>query len=320
MRIKMQDLRVFFGVCFSLFLVNARAEVLSLDDALRAAYVACVGINDKLGEYKTLAGINTAVSGVGTGLGVGATAVGIVKYSTDKEAESYEKLLEELRKKTQNAEFDTISDEEVSRFEQEFNVAYNSAVSDMDKYQSELDKLNTKSKNLGNWRTGLMAGSTATNVAGAILAAKSGANKDIQEMVDVCLKAVDDLNDSMMQARINGEDISEAKEIVSKCREYNTVDVSSISKRAKGAEISSIVGATTGATGTVLSAVANSDKIRNDNTDSGKKKEKGLNTASNVMAGTTTVASAASTVFSATQIAAVKRVAKVAEQCEGVLK
>ena len=52
----------------------------------------------------------------------------------------------------------------------------------------------------------------------------------------------------------------------------------------------------------------------------GKKKEKDLNTASNVLAGATAVASATSTVFSGTQIAAIKRVANVASKCEGVLK
>ena len=87
--------------------------------------------------------------------------------------------------------------------------------------------------------------------------------------------------------------------------EYNYVDISKITNRAKGAMISSIVGATTGAVGTVTSAMANSNKIRNDNTDSGKNKEKNLNTA---------------TVFNATQISAIKKVASVAEKCTGVLK
>ena len=299
---------------------DAYCDVLPLDDALRATYTACVGIDDKLSDYKTLAGVNTAVSGVGTGLGAGATATGIIKYATDKEAASYEKLLEELREKTKDVEYSTITDEQIAAFENEFNLSYDAAVKDADKYQSELDKLNAKSKKLGNWRTGLVAGATVTSVTGAVLAAKSGASDDIQEMINVCLKAVDNLNDSVLQAKMNGEDVSEANSIIAACREYRTVDASSISKRAKGAEISSIIGATTGATGTIVSAVANSKKIRNDDTESGKKKEKNLNVTANVMSGTTTAASAASTVFSATQIVAIKRVANVAAQCEGVLK
>ena len=313
-------MKKFWFVFVMLLSCNAYSQVLPLDDALRATYIACVGIDDKLATYKTLAGVNTAVSAVGTGLGIGATATGIVKYATDKEAESYERLLEELREKTKNVDYETVSTNEIEQFEKEFNLSYEAAVNDVDNYQSELDKLNKKSKNLGNWRTGLLAGSTATNVAGAVLAAKSGASDDIQDMINVCLEAVNNLNDSVLQAKMNGEDVSEANEIIKSCREYKTVDAKSISKRAKGAEISSAIGATTGFTGTIVSAVANSDKVRQDNSDAGKKKEKNLNTAANVMAGTTTVASATSTVFSATQIAAIKRVANVAAQCEGVLK
>jgi len=66
--------------------------------------------------------------------------------------------------------------------------------------------------------------------------------------------------------------------------------------------------------------MANTDKIRDDNTDSGKQKEKNLNTAANVLSGATTVASATATVFNATQISAIKKVATVAQKCTEVLK
>lgn len=309
--------QIFLALCFVSRLSFASSE---LDTALQDTYRACVGIDDKLSDYKTLAGINTAVQAVGTGLGVGATAVGIVKYKTDKEAEAYEKLLEELKEKTKNIQYAPLTQAEIVAFEKEFDVAFETAVKDKGAYETELDKLNKKSKKLGNWRTGLLAGTTATNVAGAILASQSGANKDLKTMINGCLESVDKLNSAMGQARFNGEDISEAQEIVSACREYRGVDVSAINKRATGAMATSIIGATTGFTGTVLSGVANTDKIRNDNTEAGKKKEKDLNTASNVMAGATTAASAVSTVLSGTQIAAIKRVANVAAKCEGVLK
>ena len=134
--------------------IVANADVLPLNDALRATYSACVGIDDELADLKKMAGINTAVTGVGTGLGIGATTVGIIKYATDKEAESYEKLLEELREIQKDFPETNITDEEISAFEQEFNLSYDEAVKTVDTYQSELDKLNNKSKNLGNWRTG----------------------------------------------------------------------------------------------------------------------------------------------------------------------
>ena len=66
--------------------------------------------------------------------------------------------------------------------------------------------------------------------------------------------------------------------------------------------------------------MANSDSVREDNSESGKKKEKNLNTASNILAGGTTVASGVATVFNATQIKAIKRAASVADECEGALR
>lgn len=294
------------------------ADMLPLDEALRATYRACVGIDDKLSDYKKMAGINTAITAVGTGLNAGATVVGIVKASKDKQALSYEKLMEELRELEKEADDSVTND--VAAFEKEFNLAYDAAVANADKYQSEYEKLTKQSKNLGNWRTGLMAGGVATNIAGAIIASKNGANGDIQDMVDECLASVATLNNSIGQARINGQDVTEAQVIVSACREYETVNISSISKRARGAEISSIVGAGIGAAGTVTSAVANTDKTRDNNTDEGRKHEKNLNLAANIMAGGATAATASAMIFNATQIAAIKRVATVAANCEGVLK
>ena len=50
------------------------------------------------------------------------------------------------------------------------------------------------------------------------------------------------------------------------------------------------------------------------------KKEKDLNIAANVLSVGATAASISATVFNATQIAAIKKVAGVSEKCTGVLK
>ena len=308
----------FLFCCLSLYVPFAHADVLPLYDALRATYTACVGIDDELADLKKMAGINTAVTGVGTGLGVGATVVGIVKASKDAEAEELERLIKELHELEDGK--DEPTDAEVQSFLKEFETSYDSAIKDITSAQAKLDELNKQSEKLGNWRTGLMVGNTATNVAGAIIAGNNKVDDDLQAQIDSCKKAVDELQRSMMQARFDGEDISEAQGIVNACKEYNYVDISPINKRGKGAMISSIVGATTGVAGTVTSSMANTDATRNDNTDAGKQKEKNLNTASNVLAGASTVASATATVFNATQISAIKKVATVAEKCTGVLK
>lgn len=295
-----------------------KANVLPLDDALRATYNACVGIDDELADLKKMAGINIAVTGVGTGLGVGATVVGIVKAGKDAEAEQLEQLIKELHELEDGKAEPT--DAEVQSFLKEFEASYDFAIKDITTAQAKLDELNQQSKSLGNWRTGLMAGNTATNVAGAIIAGNNKVDDDLQTQIDNCKLAVKNLRDSIMQAKFNGEDVSEANTIADACKEYDYVDISPINKRAKGAMISSVVGATTGLAGTVTSAMANTDATRNDNTDAGKQKEKNLNTASNVLAGASTVASATATVFNATQISAIKKVATVAEKCTGVLK
>jgi len=287
------------------------AEVLDLDVALQKTYVACVGIDDELADLKKMAGINTAVTGVGTGLGAGATVVGLVKASKDKRIEDLENRLPNVRESYGQTSYD--SDDAAVRLKAAWDANTGTT-------QTEIEKLTKQSKSLGNWRTGLMAGATATNIAGAAIAGVSLKKGDIQGRIDDCLTMVSDLRNSIAKAKTEGVDVREAQLIADACSGYKGQDVSKIQKQAKGSMISSSVGATTGFVGTITSAIANNDRTRNDNTASGKQKEKNLNAASNVLAGTTTAASATATVFNALQIGTIKRVAQVAAECEGALK
>lgn len=308
-------------IAFSLVFASASnaygAEVLDLNTALQNTYRACVEIDNNLHELKVLAGVNTAVTAVGTGLGVGATATGFVKASKDKQVEVKLDKLREIEQKNPGA---NSSDTEWQSFSESLQSELTTARQEIERYQAEIAKLNKESKNLGNWRTGLLAGNTVTNVAGAIISSRTINKDDIQGQIDNCISATKDLSNAIMQAKMNGENIEEAQSIYKACREYEYVDISPINKRGKGAMISSSIGAGLGGIGTITSGVANSEKIRNDNTDAGKKKEKDLNTTSNVLAVGATAASATATVFNATQIAAIKKVAKVSESCTGVLK
>ena len=295
----------------------AWADLLPLDEALRATYTACVGIDEELSDMKTMAGINTAVTAVGTAAAGGATVVGFVKQSTDKKIEVNLEKLREIESKNPGIES---VDSDWDKFEAELSAELANAKAEIEKYQAEIEKFNKQSKNLGNWRTGLLAGSTATNVAGAVIAGVNKVDDDLKTQIDNCIAAVGNLRNSITQARINGVDVREAETIARECGEYEYVDVSKINKRGKGAMISSAVGAATGLAGTITSGVANANKTRGDNTDAGKQKEKNLNTAANVLSIGTTAASATATVFNATQISAIKKVAAVAEKCTGVLK
>lgn len=288
----------------------AHADEADLVAALQSTYSACVGIDANLADLKKMAGINTAITGVGTGLGASATIVGIVKESTDQ---TIDDLLRELAEMEDDKDIPT--DEQVDNWLKEYHANKNTK-------QSEIDKLTQKSKSLGNWRTGLLAGNTATSVAGAIIAGKNTTDGDLQNQIDNCKTAISELRRARGRARIDGVDVGEANSIISACEGFETVDISKINTRAKGAMISSTVGAATGLSGTITSAVANSDSIRSQKNADGTRtdKEKNLNTASNVLAGASTVASGVATVFNATQISAIKKVADVATKCTEALK
>ncbi len=307
----------FLGVC-----TNCRAaDVLPLEDALRATYVSCMGIDEELSDLKKMAGINTAVTAVGTGLGIGAVAVGVSKAKTDDLLSQKYKEMEELSYGAPTY-VETVDEEEflsaVDKYLDNKNISKNAGTTD--KRQKEIDELESKSKRLGNWRTGLLAGNTVTNVAGVVIAANNKVDKSLQEQINDCKSSVRLLKDSIIVAKLNGQDITEAKQIQSVCSGFEYVDISKINNRATGALVSSAVGVGTGAVGTIVSAMANSNKVRNDNSEHGQQKEKNLNTASNVLAAGATVASASATIFNATQIKAIKDVATVAEQCSEVLR
>ena len=310
-------MKKFIFLCPILLCEGTYAEPLNLTTALQNTYRNCVNLDDELHDLKVLAGINTVVTAVGTGVGVGAVATGFAKERTDKEIAEMEKYLQELnvaaQQQTDEPTRVNITDDEIHALFADEDTEYITT-------EQEMEKLTKKSKNLGNWRTGLIATNTATNIAGAIIANKSKVNKDLQTLIDKCIDSVKELNNSIVAAKMNNEDITEAQQIYAACREYEYIDLSPINKRATGAMVATSVGAVVGGVGTITSGVANSDKIRNDNTDAGKKKEKDLNTASNVLAIGATAASATATVFNATQIAAIKKVAKISEACTGVLK
>ena len=309
-------------ILYSLYLIalvpcTAHADEANLIDALQNTYRACAGIDDSLSDLKKMAGINTAITGVGTGLGVGATAVGIIKEKRDKELDEIVETLDEMGAieiKSESQLYDVLA----NAFD-ETEIPEGRAMADA--LRKEKERKIQESKRLGHWRTGLLAGNTATNVAGAIIAGQNRANSDLQNQIDNCKNAVAELRRARAQARIDKIDTDEASTIISACEGFETVDISNINNRAQGAMISSVVGAATGITGTITSGVANSDSVRNQGKGGARTdKEKNLNTASNVLAGASTVASATATVFNATQIKAIKDIAGIAARCTEALK
>jgi len=251
-----------------------------------------------------MAGITTAVTGVGTVAGGVALGTGIAKAGVDKEIEAMEKL--PLLTIANENEFETA----VLNYAKSINHSVNTAIGHAEK----------KSKQLGNVRTGTLATSTVANIAGAIMSGTNRVKGDLKQQIDECLASVKILSNVRMQARISktvtDADLARAENIIHACDAWTTVDISSINKRSTGATVSSGIGAGLGLAGTITSASANSDGVRDGDAD----KEKKLNAAANVLAGGTTAAGLSATIFNATQISAIKRAATVADECEGALK
>lgn len=303
-----------FGV---LAICDVRGDDLHV--AIDAARVACSGISDELSHMKTMAGINTAVTAVGTAAGAGATAVGIVKSVRDKQSDEYTEIIAALdaagaQRIESEDEFLDIMSQILAQAGDPDSMAMAAAI-------KQKQSIDNQSRRLGNWRTGLMAANTATNVAGASIAGVNRIGVDLKTMISNCISAIDNLNTVRMMAYVSGvadpSDLARADSIITACSAWEMVDLSSIDTRAKNAAISSGIGAGVGLAGTIVSAVANTKKTRGDNTDTGASKEKNLNTAANILAGGTTVATGAATVFNGTQIAAIRRATDVDNACQG---
>ncbi|MDE6250144.1 MAG: hypothetical protein K2M34_00715 [Alphaproteobacteria bacterium] len=294
---------------------SCNATPLDPQIAITNARMSCDKISQSFKSMKTMAQVNTAVTSVGTAAGAGATIVGLAKANIDKQIE---KLIRDAKQREATSGHTEMSMDESQDFI-EGTVALAEGKTKTAPTQSNLEQ---KSKNLGNWRTGLLAGNTATNIAGTIIAANNRTDQDLRTQLDKCIRSIHDLQDTKMQAQIDNADsatLQKMDTIINACRDYSTLDVSKIDNLAKGATISSGVGIAVGASGTVTSAVANSDKIRDDNSDTGIAKEKNLNTASNVLAAGATVASGVATVFNAQQISTLNKAYQIATQCSEAL-
>ena len=298
-------MRLAFGILMSLMVGVAHANT-DLAAAIENVRTACGNISVELTDMKKMAGITTAVTGVGTVAGGVALGTGLAKVGVDKEIEAKEKL------PLLSIENEQALKQDALKYAQNIKQT---------KTHTELSAAEKKSKTLGNIRTGTLAVATATNIAGAVMSGTNRVKGDLKQQIDECLASVKTLSNVRMQARIDGSatntDLARAENIIRACDAWTTVDVSSINKRSTGATVSSGIGAGLGLAGTITSASANSDGVRNgDDT----QREKNLNTAANVLAGGTTAASLTATIFNATQINAIKRAATVADECEGALK
>ena len=308
-------MRLTFGILLSLMVGVAHANT-DLTAAIENVRTTCGNISAELSDMKKMAGITTAVTGVGTVTGGVALGTGLAKANVDKEIEELESQIARLIAERGDVPIEHLQIEDEALFKRQVNefIAYYQAK------EQEISVAEQKSKNLGNWRTGTLAAATATNIAGAVMSGTNRVKGDLKQQIDECLVSVKTLSNIRMQARIDGSatdtDLARAENIIRACNAWTTVDITPINNRSKGATISSGIVAGLGLAGTITSASANSKDVRDGDSD----KEKNLNTAANVLAGVTTATSLSATIFNARQINAIKRAATVADECEGALK
>ena len=312
-------MRLTFGILLSLMVGVAHANT-DLTAAIENVRTTCGNISAELSDMKKMAGITTAVTGVGTVTGGVALGTGIAKANVDKEIEELESQIAELKKSRSGVPVEKLEIANQNEFNQSLDDFVRTYSAELQQKAAELSAAEKKSKTLGNVRTGTMAAATATNIAGAIMSGTNKVKGDLKQQIDECLMSVKTLSNVRMQARIDGSandaELARAENIIRACDAWTTVDISSINKRSTGATVSAGIGAGLGLAGTITSASANSKDVRDGDSD----KEKNLNTAANVLAGGTTAASLSGTIFNATQISAIKRAATVADECEGALK
>jgi hypothetical protein len=284
-----------------------------------AARIVCSGISDEISKVSNISKINTAVTGVGTVAAGGALVAGIKKT---QEEEEIDKLVAEICA----AGGCTVEGGE-SMSNEDF---FNNVIQPMAEI-AELQERLEKSKKLGNWRTGLMAGTIGTNVASAII---SGVNRDQSELIQhiqACNTAIQSAND--MSRQLKAESINPMENpIVKKLNNVNTwcsnidaKDVEKIEKRMTGVMGTSIAGAVIGVAGTATSASANSDKYMDKENRIGlseqdRKKKDNLNTTANVMAGANVATGLVETGLNISLITLTKKLIKQAEKCEEVFE
>lgn len=292
--------------------------IANAEQIFEATRITCSGISDEIAKVSNISKANTAVTAVGTVAAGGALVAGIKKSQEEEEIDA---LIAEMCaaggctaegvKAMSNEEFFNVVLEPMARI-------------------AELQEKIDKSKKLGNWRTGLMAGTIGTNLASAIMSGLNINQSDLMQHVSACnemIKSIPEMENELRKAGVNPNEHVVAKKLSSVrtwCNQIDVKDIEKIEKRMKGVMGTSVAGAAIGVVGVGTSAAANSDKYMDVSnkvrlSDAEKQKEKALNTTANVMAGANIATGAVETGLNISLITLTKKLMEAAQRCENVL-
>lgn len=310
-------------IVFSFIPMTLMADDLSVvknaEQIYEATRIACSGISDEIGRVANISKANTAVTAVGTVAAGGALVAGIKKSQEEQE-------IEELIDQMCAAGGCTAAGVEAMSDEQ-FLMNVLQPMAQIAELQQKIDK----SKNLGNWRTGLMAGTIGTNLASAIMSGLNINQSELVQHITACneiVRSVPDMETELRRAGINPNEHAVVKKLGNVrtwCNAIDVKDIEKIEKRMKGVMGTSIAGGVIGVVGVGTSAAANSDKYMDAESkvrlsEEEKKKEHALNTTANVMAGANVATGAVETGLNISLITLTKKLMEQAGRCEEVLK
>lgn len=273
----------------------------------------CSNISDSISQISGVAKANTAISAVGTATGAGALTVGLVKTEVDSRIQDLTEQLCDLGACDSNS-IQNMSDEQV--------LQAATTISEISKISEEIKTKEKQSKTLGDWRTGLIAGNVATNIATAIIAGVNKDKSDLIQQIQACNESVKQTNNIYQELKKAGVNpivnpiVNKLDSIVTRCVNLSIEDIEEIEKKMTAVMGTSIAGAAIGTAGVTVSASANSATIRNGD----ENKEKTLNTTANVLSGVGAATSVVGLGLSASMINTAKDMIKQSERCEEVLK
>ncbi len=315
---------------------DSNAELLNqAEEVYNATRIVCSGISDQIAKVANISTANTAITGAGTIAATGALVAGVKKSNIDAEIES---RLDEFCKTndcTQKPDGDA-QDFYTKIIE---GLAEISTESGLDKTDSKsIESMLEQSQKLGNWRTGLMAGTIGTNLATAILSGRNMNQSDLIQQITACndmIKTVSEVQHTLKTAGINPIENPIMRKLDNAktwCDQMNVADVEKIENRMKASLGTSIAGGVIGVAGTATSAAANSDKYsdintraslhanNNNNNTAESQKAKNLNTAANIMSGASIATGVAGTAVNISLISLAKKMIKSAQRCEEILQ
>lgn len=293
--------------------------VQSAEELFEATKIVCSGVSDEISKVSKVSKVNTVVTATGTVAAGGALAVGIAKSREEKEIDD---LIDEMCR-LGGCDAESVRAMSMEEF-------YSTVIVRMAQIKELQDKLE-RSKKLGNWRTGLLAGTIGTNLASAIISGVNANQSELIQHIETCndmVKSIKTISNELKAAGVSPYEnpiVKKLDNVKTWCTQLNISDVEKIEKRMKGVMGTSVAGVVIGGIGTATSASANSDKYMDVKNRVGlseqeRQKARQLNATANVMAGANVATGLVETGLNISLINLTKELMATAQRCEEVLE